>query len=68
MKRLIASSSFTKQEIDLLAEVLTLVLRGGDASMLARSPEFKNIACKQYVMSRRIKTLKEGIGGLRKNT
>lgn len=67
MKRLIAANSFTEKEIGLLTEILTFILRGGDPKMLARTPEFKSIARKQYAMSQHIKLLKEGNLGIRKD-
>jgi hypothetical protein len=53
------STSFNKVELNLLARILTLITRGGDASVLARHPEFTKIYNKTISMARRHKALKE---------
>ena len=58
-----ASNSFTRAEVDAGRELFRLLLRGGDTSIVVRSPVFRKLVAKFDKMWRSIEEGRSGIGG-----
>lgn len=59
LPRLAASQSFSEVEVEWLMQLITILLRGGDARMLMRAPEANRILFKLQAMKDRIEVVKK---------
>lgn len=53
--RLTASQSFNAEEVDLIEQIFSTLLRGGDTDVLRRAPAFGSIYRKVLAMKKRVK-------------
>lgn len=52
------STSLNEAEIDGLSEIINVMLRGGDARTIAKSPTMKRLLCKVHALKKTIEERK----------
>ena len=65
LPRLAASQSFTGDEVRLLDQILSTLLRGGDMRILTKSPAYGGLMRKAGAMRRRVEEVKQLRGSYR---